>query len=129
MTTDLNKVDVLDYLICAVKSYDIEESVLSLKSSISDDTIILSLQNGVDTKERINNIYPAIEVLEGYVYIIAKLVSPAKVQVMGSMHSLYFGSETVSTKRQYERADILNVDGIDCYLSPNIAELLWEKFD
>lgn len=128
VTSDLNKVGVLDYLICAVKSYDLEESLLSLKSSISDNTVILSLQNGVDTKERIQKIYPTIEVLEGCAYIVAKLVAPATVQVMGKMHSLYFGSPTVSAKRQNELADILNADGIDCYLLPNIRQLLWEKF-
>lgn len=123
-----NEVGTLDYLICAVKSYDLEESLLSLKSCITEKTIILPLLNGVDARERTLEIYPANQVLDGCVYIVAQLVAPATVQVKGDLHSLYFGSATVSMEKQSEFAAILSVDGIDCYLSCNIEQLLWEKF-
>src|ERR1700750_3442994 len=38
----------LDVLICAVKSYDLAESLLPLQSCITAETLILPLLNGVD---------------------------------------------------------------------------------
>ncbi|MFA6273886.1 MAG: 2-dehydropantoate 2-reductase [Candidatus Paceibacterota bacterium] len=128
VTSDPDEVGTLDYLICAVKSYDLEESLLALQPCITDETVILPLLNGVDAKERIQMIYPSAQLLEGCVYIVAKIIAPATVQVIGSMHSLYFGSASVSLKKQNELAGILTAEGIDCSLFPNIEQLLWEKF-
>jgi 2-dehydropantoate 2-reductase len=51
------------------KTYDIEESLLSLEKCITKNTIILPLYNGVDAR-RISTLYPDNEVLQGCVYIV-----------------------------------------------------------
>lgn len=128
VTSDPDEVATLDYLICAVKSYDLEESLLALKDSITDETVILPLLNGVDAKERIQMIYPSAQLLEGCVYIVAKLVAPATVQVSGGMQSLFFGSDAVLPQKRKELAKLLNIEGIESFLAPNIEKLLWEKY-
>lgn len=65
-----DEIGELDYLICATKTYDIEESLLSLQQCITSRTIILPLYNGVDAPERILKLFPENEVLQGCVYII-----------------------------------------------------------
>jgi len=128
VTGNAAEVGKLDYLICSVKSYDLETSLLNLKDSISEETVILPLLNGVNAKERILKIYPFAQVLDGCVYIVAKLIAPATVQVTGAMKSLYFGSDNVSDLRLSELAAILNAEGIESHLSKNIKQLIWEKF-
>lgn len=128
VTSNPDEVGILDYLICTVKGYDLEESLLALKNSISENTIFLPLLNGVNAKERIERIYPSASIMEGCVYVVAKLTAPATIQILGNMHSLYFGSATVPIIKQRELASLLKADGIDSYLSPNIEQLLWEKF-
>ncbi len=123
-----SEVGTLDYLICSVKSYDLEASLKTVKNSISKETVILPLLNGVNARERILKIYPFAQVLDGCVYIVAKLIATATVQVTGAMKSLYFGSDNVSDLRLSELAAILNAEGIESHLSKNIKQLIWEKF-
>ena len=52
VSDDSKIIGKLDYLICATKTYDIEESLLSFKTNITKNTIILPLYNGVDAPER-----------------------------------------------------------------------------
>jgi 2-dehydropantoate 2-reductase len=42
----------LDYLICATKTYDIEESLRSLENASLKNTFILPLYNGVDAQRK-----------------------------------------------------------------------------
>lgn len=117
----------IDFLICCVKSYDLAESLIPLKSCIQDKTVILPLLNGVDAKEIIHSILPNSTVWDGCVYIISRLIEPGVIQEGGKIHSLYFGSNTKSEQlKQFET--ILLDAGIDCHLSENIEQTIWEKF-
>ncbi|MFQ5965880.1 MAG: ketopantoate reductase family protein, partial [Candidatus Scalinduaceae bacterium] len=61
---EIGKVDLI--LMC-VKSYDTEEATLQCMKNIGENTIILSLQNGVDNEERIGRIVGRNKVLGGVV--------------------------------------------------------------
>lgn len=128
VVSDPDAIGKLDYLLCTVKSYDLDASLLALKQSISDTTVILPLLNGVNAKERISKIYPEAQVLDGCVYIVAKRIAPGTVEVTGALSSLFFGSDYVSPARLNELAGLLEAEGIDSQLSDHIMELLWEKF-
>ncbi len=86
----------LDYLICATKTYDIENSFESIKECISATTTILPLYNGVDAAQRIQTLFPKNTVLQGCVYIVSMIESPGIIKKVGSYEKLFFGSQTVS---------------------------------
>ncbi len=123
-----DEIGQLDYLICATKTYDIEESLLSLKKCIVPETIILPLYNGVDAPERIQELFPENVVLEGCVYIISMIFSPGTIRKMGFYEKLFFGSKTASRSKLEELQDILQKAKIESYLVENIEETVWEKF-
>lgn len=118
----------LDYLICATKTYDIEESLTSLKSCIKKKTIILPLYNGVDAQERIQKLFPENEVLQGCVYIISMIFSPGTIRKIGFYEKLFFGSKTASYSKLEELQNILQKAKIESSLVENIEETVWEKF-
>jgi 2-dehydropantoate 2-reductase len=118
----------LDYLICATKTYDIEESLLSLEKCITKNTIILPLYNGVDAPERISTLYPDNEVLQGCVYIVSMIESPGVIRKMGPYEKLYFGSDTAPIGRLKALHTIFKNAAIESYLVDNIEETVWEKF-
>src|SRR5688500_4609499 len=62
----------LDVLIVATKSYDLEEALTPLASSLSERTLILPLLNGVDAGDRIRAWHPDAIVLDGCVYVNAQ---------------------------------------------------------
>ncbi|MDX6191883.1 2-dehydropantoate 2-reductase [Flavobacterium sp. Fl-318] len=128
VSNDPELIGKLDYLICATKTYDIEESLLALKKCITKNTVILPLYNGVDAPERISALFPDNEVLEGCVYIFSMIVSPGVVQNVGSLQRLLFGSYSVSVSKMKALQTIFKNALIDSHLVENIEDAVWEKF-
>jgi len=123
-----DEIGVLDYLICATKTYDIEESLLSIQKCIVPKTIILPLYNGVDAPERIKKMFPENDVLQGCVYIISMITLPGTIRKMGFYEKLFFGSKTVAVSKLNQLQMILQKAQIESYLVENIEETVWEKF-
>ena len=128
VSNDPSEIGVLDYLICATKTYDIEESFTSLKNCIKKETLILPLYNGVDAQERIKKIIPDNEVLQGCVYIVSMIFSPGTIRRIGFYEKLFFGSKTASFSKMEELQTILQKAKVESYLVENIEETVWEKF-
>jgi 2-dehydropantoate 2-reductase len=118
----------LDYLICATKTYDIEASLLSIKTNITKNTIILPLYNGVDAPERISALFPDNEVLQGCVYIVSMIVSSGIIKKMGIYEKLFFGSATAPIASLNKLQTIFKKASIESYLVDDIEETVWEKF-
>jgi 2-dehydropantoate 2-reductase len=123
-----DEIGVLDYLICATKTYDIEESLLSLQKCITSKTVILPLYNGVDAPERIQKIFPENDILQGCVYIVSMIASPGTIRRLGFYEKLFFGSKTTSIAKLEELQSILQKAKIESFLVENIEETVWEKF-
>lgn len=123
-----DEIGVLDYLICATKTYDIEESLLSLQQCIAQETVILPLYNGVDAPERIHKLFPENDILQGCVYIISMIFSPGTIRKIGFYEKLFFGSKTASISKLNELQSIFQKAKIESYLVENIEETVWEKF-
>jgi 2-dehydropantoate 2-reductase len=118
----------LDYLICATKTYDIEDSLLSIKKVITKNTVILPLYNGVDAPECISTLFPDNEVLQGCVYIVSMIVAPGIIKKIGPYEKLFFGSETASIYKMNALQSIFENASIESYLVDAIEETVWEKF-
>lgn len=128
VANDPEVIGKLDYLICATKTYDIENSFGSIKSSISPSTIILPLYNGVDASERIQTMFPENNVLQGCVYVVSMIVSPGVIRKIGPFEKLFFGSKTAPISKLNELQTIFENAGIESYLVDSIEETVWEKF-
>ena len=118
----------LDYLICATKTYDIEESLLSIKKCITKNTIILPLYNGVDAPDRISDLFPENEVLQGCVYIVSMIVYPGVIKKIGPYEKLFFGSGSAPITKLKALQSIFEKASIESYFVDEIEETVWEKF-
>lgn len=118
----------LDYLICATKTYDIEESLEPLKKCITDQTMILPLYNGIDAGERIADIFKDSEVLMGCVYIVSFIESKGKIKKVGPNEQLFFGSDVASWKKMQKLEKILKDAEIHGFLTDDIDNTIWMKF-
>ncbi|MFE3867704.1 ketopantoate reductase family protein [Flavobacterium sp. LS2P90] len=128
VSDDSTIIGKLDYLICATKTYDIEESLLSIKKNITKNTVILPLYNGVDAPERISNLFPDNEVLRGCVYIVSMIVSSGVIKKIGAYEKLFFGSRTAPIATLNKLQAIFQKASIESYLVDDIEETIWEKF-
>lgn len=128
VSNDPDVIGKLDFLICATKTYDIQESVFGLAKCIKKSTVILPLYNGVDATERISTLYPDNEVLQGCVYIFSMIESPGVINNVGSLQRLFFGSETASMSKMKALQTIFKNAEIESYLVDDIEDTVWEKF-
>ncbi|MCD0476626.1 2-dehydropantoate 2-reductase [Flavobacterium sp. EDS] len=128
VSNDPDVIGKLDYLICATKTYDIEESLDAIKKCITKNTVILPLYNGVDAPERISTIFPDNEVLQGCVYIVSMIVAPGEIKKIGVYEKLFFGSDSASVYRMKALQTIFENAKIESYLVDTIEDTVWEKF-
>src|SRR5580692_7955841 len=75
-SSDPSEIGTIDYLICCTKTYDLEQSLRQYIPCIKNETVLISLQNGVEGADIIKQICPENEVLDGGAYIISSLVKP-----------------------------------------------------
>lgn len=68
-----------DFVILAVKSYDTDSALEALRPVVGEDTVFLSLQNGVGNEERIARVYPDHIVLAGAICAYLELAIPGKI--------------------------------------------------
>ncbi|MEO8794126.1 MAG: 2-dehydropantoate 2-reductase [Daejeonella sp.] len=127
---DVNDKDfgLADYIIIAVKSYDLAESLKSVHNSIGPETVILPLLNGVDSREKIQKVYPSANVWDGCAYIVSRLTDPGVITESGTLHSIHFGSDFTSTTKLKEFENILNDAEIVNVRSSDIQKTIWEKY-
>lgn len=128
VSDDIEKIGELDFVICCVKGFDLEESLLSIKQSITTKTVILPLLNGVDLKARILSLFPQNDILDGCVYLVSRVIEPGVIEQIGSIHKLYFGSKIIDRNTLVKIERLFNKAAIECYLEDDIERIIWEKF-
>ena len=115
-----------DFLIVAVKGYDLAASLNQFRACIGPGTVILPLLNGVDAPHIIRRMFPANPVLEGCVYIVSRITSPGVITETGNIHQLHFGGR--DSNRCTELFELIRSAHDDTFLHDNINGVIWEKF-
>jgi 2-dehydropantoate 2-reductase len=127
-TSDTKLIGKVDLIICCTKSYDLKENMLQCRPCLTSRTIILPLLNGVDSRQRISEIFPSNQICDGVVYIISFLTEPGIVKETGNIRKLFFGSNNKFDERLEKILEIFKHAGIEATLSDNIEQVIWEKF-
>jgi 2-dehydropantoate 2-reductase len=128
VTDNPSEIGIADFIIICTKSYGLEAIIQKLRPCINNETIILPLLNGVDSKERIHDILPDNIVLEGCVYIVSRLKQAGIVENRGNIQRLYFGLDNIVNEKLILLENLFNKAAIEASLSQNISTIIWEKF-
>ncbi len=116
-----------DLIILAVKAYDLDEVMTQLDPVLTDRTVILTLQNGIDTEDRIISRVQRDCVVGGVAFIYSKIVEPGVIEHYkrgGVAIGELMGHKS---ERLLQIADIFKQAGISCQLSEDIRKSKWEK--
>jgi 2-dehydropantoate 2-reductase len=121
---DLGNIDL--FIIC-VKSYNTKEAVSSIKSALKDDSLILTLQNGVGNIEVISEIVGQDRVIGGITNQGANVISDGKVRHAGFGETVVGRIDGKVPVYLRDIRDILNKAGFKTRISKDIRSLLWSK--
>ncbi|HJW27570.1 MAG TPA: 2-dehydropantoate 2-reductase [Rhodocyclaceae bacterium] len=110
-----------EVMLCCVKSSDTESAADAMAPHLGPDTLVLSLQNGVDNAERLQarlgrNVAPAV------VYVATEMAGPGHVRHLGR-GELVVGPGTLTE----DQAKLFVAAGIPILTSDNVAGALWAK--
>jgi 2-dehydropantoate 2-reductase len=121
-----------ELVLFAVKTYDNESAFPLLPPLLGAETIVLTLQNGVDSAERLAAIAGEGRVLGGTTYIATAIRAPGIIEQTGTYRRIVFGEWFAPAAEPTRRVlDIASAfSGADIQAEP-VADArtpVWEKF-
>ena len=129
VTDDPKTVGPVDIVIFAVKLWDTEKAAELTKPMVGPNTRVITLQNGIDSVERIAPILGAEQTVGGATYVFSVIDSPGVIKQTSVQARINFG-------RPDKKPDPLldnflaaaKAAEIDANIVPDINRELWQKF-
>jgi 2-dehydropantoate 2-reductase len=126
-TVDTNDVGIVDLILFCVKSYDTESAAASLRPMMSDGSVILSLQNGIDNPEKIARLWGKQRTFAGVVYIGAEIDSPGVIRHAAGGRIIFGQPDGGADDSAQLIARSLIAAGIPSEFSQDIQKVQWTK--
>ena len=129
VTDNIHDISNPDLIILAVKSWQIEAIAEKLKDIITENTMVLPLQNGADNADRLRAIIPKNNVLAGLCKIVSKIESPGVISHFEYEPQIIFGEfDNAKTERMQHLKSIFDKAGFKNSHAENIQLEIWKKF-
>ncbi|MDH4062908.1 MAG: ketopantoate reductase family protein [Acidobacteriota bacterium] len=129
--SDTAAVGPVDVVLVAVKAYDNETAYPLLAPLVGPETVVLTLQNGVDNVDQLAAIVGEARVLGGTTYVATALEGPGLIVQTGVHRSIIFG-EVFGARRLTPRvraiADVMSPADIQVTPVADARTPLWDKF-
>ena len=126
-TSDPSSVGPVDLIILFVKSYDTLKATMDALPMVHEDTVFLSLQNGLGNIEKISEAAGNDKVIPGTTAHGCTLKSPGEIVHAGSGPTIIGEPDGREMERINDIRDSLVRAGIETEISQNITGALWSK--
>lgn len=126
-TTNPAEVGKVDLILIFVKSYDTEKAAGDSKPLIGDETVILTLQNGLGNIEKIAKVAGIEKVIAGTTTHGATLLAPGSIFHAGAGETTIGELDGSITDRITKIADTFTKSGIKTTVSNKIMNIIWGK--
>jgi 2-dehydropantoate 2-reductase len=125
-TQDIGPVDLV--LFC-IKAYDNAAAADQIRPLIGPQTVVLSVQNGIDNEQQIGEVIGAEHILGCVSYVSSIIESPGVIAQTGGPGKIVFGEMQGGTSARTETLQsTLQNSGITAELHADIQVALWQKF-
>ncbi|NOU09934.1 MAG: 2-dehydropantoate 2-reductase [Nitrospira sp.] len=127
VASDARELPKPDLIVLGVKAYDLDEVMDQIEPVLTDKTVLLTLQNGIDTEDRLIARIQRDCVVGGVAYIYSKIAEP------GVIDHYKKGAVAIGELMGYESERLLAIRdlfasaGIPCHLSKDLRRSKWEK--
>lgn len=126
---NLSDISDPDLIIIATKSYDRDQVAEKLKARLRPNTIIITIQNGIENDLKVKEIIPNACVYPGIAYIISKIASPGVIEQTAGPRTIIFGDRQNANNPQLKKIEkVMKSCSINATASSEIEMELWTKF-
>ena len=130
--SDTTRIGPVDVAMVSVKAYDNAVALPMLTPLIGPQTVVLTLQNGVDSVPEVAAVVGEHHVLGGTTYVATALEAPGLIVQTGVHRSIFLGEVFGDTSRVTPRvqaiADVLASADIQATSVPDARVPIWDKF-
>jgi 2-dehydropantoate 2-reductase len=128
-TDNPSDLDPVDLILFCVKTYDTDAAAESIRRLIHPETMLLSLQNGIDNEERIARVTGHKSGIGAVAYIVSTIRAPGVVAQTAGPGKIVFGELGGKASQRTERLhEVLQGAGIAAEVHPNVRVAIWQKF-
>jgi len=129
---DPGRIGPVDLVLFTVKAYDNASALDLLPPLVGDQTVVLTLQNGVDSSDEVATTVGPTKVLGGTTYVATALEAPGLIVQTGVHRSIIFGEVFDQrgriTPRVQSIADVMAPADIAVTPVPDGRVPIWDKF-
>jgi 2-dehydropantoate 2-reductase len=127
-TSDAATIGHADVVLFTVKMYDVDAAAAMLPPLIGPDTVVITLQNGVEAVDMVARQVPRAHVAGGVAYVAAVISEPGTIRHT-ALDTLIFGELDGRRSQRMERfAESCLRAGFQARVSDRIDVDLWGKF-
>jgi 2-dehydropantoate 2-reductase len=128
-TDDPASVGPVDLVLFCVKAYDTEAAAARMRPLVGARTVILSVQNGIDSAERIGRVVGPGHVLGGLAAVSSVVEAPGVIHHRAGPDLIRLGElDGQASARVAAIAEAFRRAGIQAEVPADIRVALWEKF-
>jgi 2-dehydropantoate 2-reductase len=120
---------IADLVLFAVKLWDTDAAIESIRPIVGPGTVVISFQNGVLKDDDLTRAFGRTRVMGGVCYVATTILRPGVIGRTGALERLVFGEfDGEATPRAARFLDACLRGGIKAELSRSIRRDIWEKF-
>src|SRR5512140_2812948 len=129
-TEDPSAAGKADMILFCVKTYDTAAAARSIAPALSQETLVIPLQNGVESEVTLQRLIPAGTAYSGVAYVYSTITAPGVIREAGKPRKIQFGqlSGGAAAGRAAALVDALLRAGIDGEYLTDMRSALWKKF-
>ena len=122
----------VDVVILAVKTYDNDSALPLIRPLMGPKTVVLTLQNGVDSPDQVAAVAGEHATLAGPTYVATAIEAPGFIRQTGTHRRIvfgeYFGNRLTVTDRVGAIESVMKAADIHAEAVADARGPLWEKF-
>lgn len=127
-TDDPAAIGPVDVVLLTVKMYDLEAAAARLGPLIGPDTVVITLQNGVEAVDSVAKHVGAGHVAGGVAYVVAVVDEPGHVRHITADRLVFGARDAAASARLAAFEEAGRRAGFVADLSPRVEVDLWVKF-
>jgi 2-dehydropantoate 2-reductase len=129
VTDDPAKVGPVDIVLFAVKLWDTEKAAEQAKPLLGPNTRVITLQNGVDSYERIAPVVGSEHAIPGVTYVVTVIERPGVIKQTSQFQAIFCGTVDGRPDAQLQAfADAARAANVPVMISDHIERERWHKF-
>ena len=122
----------VDVVLFCVKLYDTQAAASALAPLLGPDTYVLTIQNGVESAQRISDVIGKNRTLSGCAYFPSNIAAPGEIHYVGRIegkpHIAFGEPDGGSSHRAVKLSKLCLQAKIDSEVCEHTQVMIWEKF-